>query len=183
MKFAEGKQEIAALRHQAAAGENALAYLDEVGFAQVHPNRSAWPPVGEQHHIEASRGNRLNLIGAFLATGQVCRVAVWCAVNALLFVGFLGLLREKVGNALTIIRDNASIHTARAIKPHLEVLRRRGVTLYFLPPYSPELNRIEKLRHLIKPTWMAAKHRDANTLEADGNAVFDKIRKDFRLAF
>jgi hypothetical protein len=30
---------------------------------------------------------------------------------------------------------------------------------------------------------MAVKHRDANTLEADVNAVFDNIGKDFRLAF
>ena len=124
------------MRQQAAAGEITLAYLDEVGFAQAHPNRSAWTPVGEQHPIEASRGKRLKVIGAFLSTGQVVRVTVWCAVNALLFVGFLGLLREKVGKPLTIILDNASVHTARAIKPHLEVLRRRGVTLYFLPPYK-----------------------------------------------
>lgn len=183
MKFEEAQQEIAGLRQQAEAGEIALAYLDEVGFAQVHPNRSAWTPVGEQHPIEASRGKRLNVIGAFLATGQVFGVALWCAVNALLFVGFLGLLREKVNKPLTIILDNASFHTARAIQPHLEVLRRRGVTLYFLPPYSPELHRIETLWPLIKHTWMAAKHRDANTLEADVNAVFDNIGKDFRLAF
>ncbi len=183
MKFAQAEQEIAALRQQAEAGEIALAYLDEVGFAQVHPNRSAWTPVGEQHPIEASRGKRLNVIGAFFSTGQVVRVALWCAVNALLFVGFLGLLRAKVDKPLTIILDNASFHTARTIQPHLEVLRRRGVTLYFLPPYSPELNRIEKLWHLIKHTWMAVKHRDANTLEADVNAIFDNIGKEFKLAF
>ncbi len=31
-------------------------------------------------------------------------------------------------------------------------LHGQGVTLYFLPPYSPELNRIEKLWHLVKYT-------------------------------
>jgi transposase len=183
VKFEEAKQEIAALRQQAEAGEIALAYLDEVGFAQVHPNRSAWTPVGEQHQIEAIRGKRLNVIGAFLSTGQVVSVALWCTFKAILFVGFLGLLRAKVDKPLTIILDNATVHTARAIKPHLEVLRRRGVTLYFLPAYSPELNRIEKLWHLIKHTWMAVKHRDANTLEADVNEIFDNIGKDFSLAF
>ncbi len=171
------------MRQQAEAGEIPLAYLDEVGLAQVHPNRCAWTRVGEQHHLEASRGKRLKVIGSFLATDQVFRVTLWCAVKALLFGGFLGLLREKVGKALTIILDNASFPTARAIKPHLEVLRRRGVTLYFLPPYSPELNRIEKIWHLIKHKWMAVKHRDAITFEADVNAIFDNIGKDFRLAF
>ncbi len=167
------------MRQQAEAGEIALAYLDEVGFAQIHPNRSAWTPVGEQHQIEASRGKRLHVIGAFRSKVQFVRMAWWCAVNALLFVGFLGLRREKVGKPLTLILDNASFHTARAIQPHLAVLRRRGVTLYFLPPYSPELNRIEKLWHLIKHTWMAVKHRDANTLEADVNAIFNNIGKEF----
>jgi transposase len=27
----------------------------------------------------------------------------------------------------------------------LKVLAQKGLTLYFLPPYSPELNRIEKV--------------------------------------
>ena len=30
-----------------------------------------------------------------------------------------------------------------------------GVKLYFLSPYSPELNRIETLWHLMKHKWMA----------------------------
>jgi transposase len=50
-----------------------------------------------------------------------------------------------VGKPLTIILDNASVHTAKAIKPVLEQLRQKGLTLYLPPPYSPELNRIEIL--------------------------------------
>ncbi|WP_157648304.1 IS3 family transposase, partial [Burkholderia ubonensis] len=34
------------------------------------------------------------------------------------------------------------------------------LTLYFLPPYSPELNRIEKLWHKMKYEWLAFKARD-----------------------
>lgn len=171
------------MRRQAAAGEIAVAYLDEAGFAQVHPNRSAWTPVGQQHRIEAIRGKRLNVIAAFLSTGQVVSAALWCTFNALLFVGFLGLLRQQVAKPLTIILDNASFHNARAIQPHLEVLRREGVTLYFLPPYSPELNRLEKLWHLVKHTWMAAKHRDAKTLEADVSEILDNVGTRYQLAF
>lgn len=171
------------MRRQAAAGEITVAYLDEAGFAQVHPNRSAWTPVGEQHAIPAVRGKRLNVIAAFLSTGRVISAALWCAMNALLFVGFLGLLRQQVGKPVTIILDNASFHTARAIQPLLEVLRRQGVTLYFLPPYSPELNRIEKLWHLVKHTWMAAKHRDAETLEADVSEILNNVGSRYNLAF
>jgi transposase len=46
----------------------------------------------------------------------------------------LGLLLKHVGKPLTVILDNASMHTAKAIKPMLEQLRQKGLTLYFLPP-------------------------------------------------
>jgi transposase len=49
----------------------------------------------------------------------------------------------------------------------MDLLKKQGVTLYFLPPYSPELNRIEKLWHLMKYTWMNVKCRDSKTVETD----------------
>ena len=55
------------MRAQAQDGEIALAYFDEVGFAQVHPNRSAWTVCGEQHRIEAPRGERLNVMAALFS--------------------------------------------------------------------------------------------------------------------
>ena len=71
MAFERAKQEIAELRARAQADEIEVAYLDEAGFAQIHPNRSAWTPVGEQHCIEAIRGKRLNVVAALLSSGKV----------------------------------------------------------------------------------------------------------------
>ena len=68
-------------------------------------------------------------------------------MTAMRFVGFLGLLLKHVAKPLVVIVGNASVHRAKAIKPLLELLERQGLRLYFLPPYSPELNRIEKLWH------------------------------------
>lgn len=79
--------------------------------------------------------------------------------------------------------DNASVHKARAIEPLMQVLRRQGVTLYFLPPYCPELNRIEKLWHLVKHSWMPAKHRDAPTLERDVGEILDNVGTRYHMAF
>lgn len=171
------------MREQAQAGDIELAYLDEAGFAQAHPNRSAWTPVGEQHCIDAVRGKRLNVVAALLSSGKVFSAKLWCTLDAGLFAGFLGLLRRQVDKPLTIILDNASIHKARAIEPHLALLRGQGVTLYFLPPYSPELNRIEKLWHLIKHTWMAVKHRDAGMLETDVSEILSNFGTRYRMAF
>ncbi len=77
-------------------------------------------------------------------------------MTALTFVGFLGLLMEHVGKPLTVILDNASVYKAKEIELLLKVLHDKGLTSYFLPPYSPELNRIEKLSHKMKYEWTAS---------------------------
>ena len=39
--------------------------------------------------------------------------------------------------------DNASCHCSQAVQEALPQLRNKEIELYFLPPYSPELNDIE----------------------------------------
>lgn len=71
-------------------GEIDMAYGDEAGFAQAHPNRSAWTPVGECHSSTAQRGKRLNVVGALLSSGELFAAKLWETMTAMLFVGFLG---------------------------------------------------------------------------------------------
>ena len=183
--FRHAAVEIKALRERAAAGEIVLAYADEVGFVQAHPLRSAWTPRGSAHRhlIQAKRGKRLNVLGALLSTGEIFCTRLWQTWTADLFVGWLGLLKQHVGCALTIIIDNAPIHTAKKIRPFIDLLKSQGVTLYFLPPYSPELNRIERLWHKIKHTWMELKCRTAETLEADVAHILDNFGGKYKFSF
>ncbi len=181
--FRSSQAEIQVLRAQAAAGHMVLAYVDEAGFSQAHPNRSAWTPRGQCHLIQATRGKRLNVLGAMLSSGALFTAKLWQATRSDAFVGFLGLLKEQVTMPLTVILDNASIHKAKSIQPIIEHLNKQGLTLYFLPPYCPELNRIERLWHKIKYTWMAAKSRDPRTLQADVDDILSNFGTKYKFAF
>lgn len=183
VKFRAAKTEIEDMLAAVDRGEIDLAYCDEAGFAQAHPNRNAWTPVGETHASTAQRGKRLNVVGALLSSGDLFAVKLWETMTAALFVGFLGLLMEHVGKPLVVILDNASVHKAKEIEPLLKVLQAKGLKLYFLPPYSPELNRIEKLWHKMKYEWMAFKTRDAKTLEADVDEILTGFGEKYKLAF
>lgn len=110
-------------------------------------------------------------------------MALWQTMTAMRFVGFLGLLLKHVGKPLVVIVDNASVHKAKAIEPLLKLLERQGLRLYFLPPYSPELNRIEKLWHKMKYEWMAFKARDAKTLHADVEEILAGFGDKYMLSF
>ena len=172
------------LNEQAKAGEMVLAYADEAGFECVHPNRSAWTDRGQVHEIEATRGKRLNVIAAMLSTGEVLAAKLWETTKAEAFAGFLGLLVDKVkSRPLTVILDNASVHKSKEIKPLVEFLKTKGLTLYFLPPYSPELNRIERLWHKMKHTWLTPKCRDKQTLEADVEEIMNNFGSKYKFSF
>lgn len=140
--------------------------------------------------IPAVRGKRLNVLAAMLSTGGLFSAKIWQSTTAEIFTGFVGLLKEHVsllkehvGKKITIIIDNASIHKAKAMRPIMDLLEKQGVTLYFLPPYSPELNRIEKLWHLMKYTWMSVKCRDSKTLEADVDDILNNFGSKYQFGF
>ena len=50
---------------------------------------------------------------------------------------------------MIVILDNGKYHHARALRPFLEKHRSK-LSLEFLPPYSPELNPIERIWKLIR---------------------------------
>jgi transposase len=181
--FQQARIDIAALCERAEAGEIEVAYVDEAGFSAVHPNRSAWTPVGKCHLIEARRGKRLNVMGALCSSGELFSARLWRCVNSDLFVGFLGLLKQRVAKPLTVILDNASFHKSKATRHVIEYLEKQGVHLYFLPAYSPELNRIERLWHKIKHTWMEVKHRTEEMLEADVSHILNNFGTKFKFTF
>src|SRR4051794_14152739 len=52
-----------------------------------------------------------------------------------------------------VVLDNAGLHVSKVVKAQRKELARRGIFLYFLPPYSPELNRIE-------PVFKQVKHHE-----------------------
>ena len=71
--------------------------------------------------------------------------------NALSFQSFLvKLLRHRrKGKHMVVILDNAKYHHAQLLNPLLYE-RKDNLSLKFLPPYSPELNPIERVWKLIR---------------------------------
>jgi hypothetical protein len=115
--FRAAQAEIGVLRDRADAREIVFAYADEVGFSQVHPNRSAWTPKGERHLVMAQRGKRLNLLAVMTSNGDLVSAKLWKTTTADVFVGFFGLLKESLTHLckpFVVILDNASIHKAKA---------------------------------------------------------------------
>lgn len=182
-RFEQAKADIAGLIAQAQAGEIELAYVDESGFTPQPPNRYAWTQPGETHAATAKRAQRLNVIGAMLSSGKFFMASLWKSVNGLYFFAFLMAMMERVKKPMVVILDNASIHTAKKLKPYWDLLAEQGMRFYFLPPYSPELNRIEILWRKMKYEWLPFKSYSASELEQAIDEISNGLGDKYTFSF
>ena len=53
-----------------------------------------------------------------------------------------------------IVLDNATVHRNRWIKELRPIWEKRGLFIFFLPPYSPHLNIAETLWRILKGKWI-----------------------------
>ena len=82
---------------------------------------------------------------------------------------------DRRGRPLVVVLDNYSVHRSTAVKEAETHLARIGVRLFFLPPYSSELNRIEPLWRQVKDHDLPV--RSYQTLAALQTAVESALQK------
>lgn len=140
----------------------------------VHPQHNTrpaygWIPTGEEKEIPANSGRRrLNLNGALNAADVTDVVVVESAsVNADSTWELYQKLAAKHPDApnIHVICDNAAYYKSGALKEKLENSRIHQI---FLPPYSPNLNLIERL-------WKFLRKK---AIDLCFNRHFDDFRKN-----
>jgi transposase len=104
-----------------------------------------WSPKGQQPHIlTPSVRHKVAFMGALnLKNGHLLTQEA-PTFSAQTFRDFLHHLLQIVSGKLCLILDNARWHKSQDLQTFFQAQRKRLV-LIFLPPYSPELNPIERV--------------------------------------
>ncbi len=87
---------------------------------------------------------------------------------------------KKPSNSRFTTGLNSSIGSVALQPPGAKKI---GRMLGCLPPYRPELNRIEKLWYKVKYELMGFKRRNAHPLEEDVSQKVTGFRKEFEISF
>jgi transposase len=151
-------------------------FLDESGILTNMTRRYARAPVGERACGEAPvRWKRLTVLGAL--DGVVTMTTVTTGTTIPVFVDFLQtsllpVLRDQKPDAI-LVMDNLSAHKNQAVK---DAIAAAGLTLRYLPRYSPDFSPIESCWSKINLRAVAARTveslRDAlDTAVADVTAA------------
>jgi transposase len=104
---------------------------------------------------EYPQGRRVNVLAAYEAYAPEPWLGAQAFERTLTSDDLLAYLQGLPAAAVprVVVLDNASMHTSKAFKAQRRALARQGIYLYYLPPYSPELNEIE-------PVFKQVKHHE-----------------------
>ena len=156
-KAARAAAVLANLIARAETGRLDLIYLDECGFAPSLPTGYSWCLPGQRKRVkyEYPQGRRVNVLATYRPIGAAPRLHAAAFERTLTSEDLLGYLRglPAAGVPRVVVLDNAGLHVSKAVKAQRKELARRGTFLYYLPAYSPELNRIE-------PVFKQVKHHE-----------------------
>lgn len=82
-----------------------------------------------------------------------------------------------------VVLDNANIHHGEAMEQKRRQWQRCALYLYYLPPYSPELNRIEILWKQAKYFWRKFVRITAGALVDEVNSLMANYETEFTINF
>jgi transposase len=117
-----------------------IFFGDEAGVRSDHHAGTTWGVKGKTP-IVSSTGARfgLNLISAVSAQGEFRFMVLRGRVGADQFIEFIKRLLQGMPWMVFLIVDGHSAHKAKKVSRFIETVKDR-FRLFFLPPYSPELN-------------------------------------------
>jgi transposase len=123
-----------------------VLFIDAVHPTQATKITSGWIRKGMDKTIKTTGSRtRLNVIGA-IQLGHLSEAVIKHAdnVNGETISEFFQQIREQYKSSKTIhlILDGAGYHRSKVVA---EAAKKQNIVLHFLPPYSPNLNPIERL--------------------------------------
>lgn len=141
-----------------------------------------WLLTGQRFHVGVGGGRkRLSILGAWCPEDHeyLDRRLPKENINAQTVIDLLELMRRRHPDVRKFILylDNARYFHARRVKEWLGQMRQLGVTfvLEYLPPYSPNLNLIERLWKFLKDKALSTWHESFEAMQAAVARVLDNL--------
>ena len=156
------------LKELALQNDEPILFLDGVHPSMQTKMSSGWIRKGQEKEIcTTASKTRINILGA-IDLNSMSVIAKECSktINSGSVINFLDKIKEQYldKKVIHLILDQAGYNIAFELREHASKL---GIHLHYLPPYSPNLNSIERL-------WKVMN-------EEIRNNIFFRTAKEFKL--
>jgi transposase len=150
-----------------------LIFLDESGVTTSMTRLRARCVGGRRIH-EATPGGHwkiMTILGAMSLSGMIATMTIEEATDADIFLAYVEqVLCPALKPGDVVVMDNLSSHKVAGVRQCIESA---GAELLYLPPYSPDMNPIEKAWAKLKQCLRSAKARTKEALE---QAIADALK-------
>jgi transposase len=151
-----------------------FVFLDESGAKTNMTRLYGWSPIGERcvDRTLDGRWKTMTMLSAIRLDGviQDATVLLDGPMNSAAFLAYTQqCLAPSIRHGDVVIMDNLSSHKAAGVR---EAIEAADATLWYLPPYSPDLNPIEMLWSKVK-AWL--RRVAAKTFDAISDTLADAL--------
>lgn len=140
-KVAEWKEKTFPLIQAKAKKKGAVIFFaDEASVQTNYHAGTTWAPIGKTPVVQGSgKKQTISMVSAVSPRGEMLFKVYDSGIKSQEFLEFCRMLVIDAGRPVFLIMDNSQVHHAMIIKEYAERSKGR-LTLFFLPPYSPDLN-------------------------------------------
>lgn len=164
------EKEYPAIKKRAQKEKAVIYFGDETGMRSDHQVGRSYAPAGETPVIKRT-GQRfsLNMISAISNRGHLQFMVIDGRFNSEVFQLFLKRMIKYSKHKIYFVTDGHPAHKTKKLNEWLAQNKKR-IEVFFLPPYSPELNAQEYVNQDVK-TNVIGKKRPINKEEMKNNVV------------
>jgi transposase len=142
--------EYPAIMKRAKAEKAEILWGDETGVSNQDHSGRGYAPIGKTPVVRGlARRVTTSMISAIGNRGNARFMIYKGGLKVDIFIKFLSRLIKSAKRKVYLIVDNLRVHKAKAVNGWLAE-RLEKIELFYLPPYSPELNPDEYLNNTVK---------------------------------
>lgn len=172
------EEEYPRIKRRAKREDAEIHWGDETGLRSDESRHRGYSPRGRTPTVSIpARRKSLSLISTITNQGKVRFMIYPGALKPKTLIKFMGRLVRDADRKVFLILDNLNVHKSRRVRQWLDE-HADQIEVFYLPPYSPELNPDEYLNGDLK----RAVHRDvppkdANELKATAQKHLRAIQR------
>jgi transposase len=177
-------QELQLLEQRYTNEETDLYYGDETQISEKGYVPYGWQFKDENISIKSANGKRINCFGMITRDNKFEYATTNEMINSNFIIEKIDAFSRQIKKHTVIVLDNAKVHQSKTMKVMQDVWAKRQLFIFYLPPYSPHLNIIERLWKEIKARWIQVNdYENDDQLFYTTNLILNAIGKDLRVNF
>ena len=167
-----------------------VVFGDESGFSLTPSVPYGWQAKGQRVCLPTALSKRESVFGQLSQDNHLTTYSTDQKIDSAFVMEsidkFIATQPDKV---TLLVLDNASIHGSKTFRAACQRWEEQALLVWYLPTYSPHLNRIERLWLRTKyscgspPGLKAADYTSMKTLKEALNRIFDHFAESYIIQF